>query len=215
MRRGGEREEEKRGRESEGEKGERESERRRAAQAMGANGQTFSEAEIEFLAEDEKIFVVPSFKGDTLHLISGDFGPFFPQIPVEVPLWLALALKGRGKGRIQRPEWMAPDQLSLTLSSERSSDREFQPLPFHYIEISQLLFHSESYGSDIKDKYQVRTLLKDIQDVRFHKIETGIRQLQGRQEAIKLTNLSAMEVNLVRPFFGKALTSFDRRDREG
>lgn len=37
----------------------------------------------------------------------GDFGPFFPQIPAKVPLWLAVALKKRGKCAIRRPEWMS------------------------------------------------------------------------------------------------------------
>jgi hypothetical protein len=38
--------------------------------------------------------------------VQGDFGPFRPQIPAKVPLWLAIALKKRGKCRIQPPNWM-------------------------------------------------------------------------------------------------------------
>lgn len=37
----------------------------------------------------------------------GDFGPFRPNIASEVPLWLAVALKERGKCDIRAPDWMS------------------------------------------------------------------------------------------------------------
>ena len=43
--------------------------------------------------------------------MQGDYGPFQPNIPVQVPLWLALLLKKRNKCRVQAPEWMQPDKL--------------------------------------------------------------------------------------------------------
>ena len=39
-------------------------------------------------------------------LTQGEVGPFQPQVPVEVPLWLAANLKQRQKCRIITPEWM-------------------------------------------------------------------------------------------------------------
>lgn len=33
-----------------------------------------------------------------------------------------------------------PDRLTQILEAERDSPKEFQPLPFHYVEISRLLF---------------------------------------------------------------------------
>lgn len=36
--------------------------------------------------------------------------------------------------------WLLPERLTQVLESERESPREFQPLPFHYVEISRLLF---------------------------------------------------------------------------
>lgn len=85
--------------------------------------------------------------------------------------------------------------------------------------------------------FQVRSLIEDVRRVRFHKVEEGLAGLQ-RTSAIKvrcccccccvarvtgpdtephllsswlqLTNLSAMEVNIVRPFVLKALTGLDR-----
>ncbi|KAL6524724.1 hypothetical protein OROHE_016006 [Orobanche hederae] len=153
----------------------------------------FSAAELEFLAEDEMIGI-------------GDFGPFRPQIATEVPLWLAVALKRRGKCTVRAPDWMAVDKLAQVLEAERDSEK-FQPLPFHYVEISRLLF--DHAREDIPDVYMVRSLIEDIKDVRFHKIGTGLEIIsKERTYVLGLKNLSAMEANIVRPFITRALETF-------
>ncbi|XP_010920580.1 DNA replication complex GINS protein PSF2 [Elaeis guineensis] len=169
----------------------------------------FSAPELEFLAEDEMVEVVPNIRMEALHVICGDFGPFFPQI-AKVPLWLALALKKRDKCTIRTPEWMSVERLTQVLEAERESPREFQPLPFHYVEISRLLF--DHARDDIPDIYMVRSLIEDIRYVRFHKVETGLETISGRTHAVKLKNLSAMEVNIVRPFMVRALQAFYKHD---
>ncbi|MCL7041962.1 hypothetical protein MKW94_006858 [Papaver nudicaule] len=166
----------------------------------------FSAAEVEFLAEDELVKIIPNMSIDALNLICGDFGPFYPHILTEVPIWLAMALKKRGKCTIQPPDWMSLENLTQVLEAERDSPREFQPLPFHYVEISRLLF--DHAREDIPDVHMVRTLVEDIRDVRFHKVESGFEEINTRTHAVKLKNLSAMEVNIVRPFFVRALQAF-------
>ncbi|XP_020276701.1 DNA replication complex GINS protein PSF2 [Asparagus officinalis] len=170
----------------------------------------FSAPEVEFLAEDEMIEIVPNIRMEALNMICGDYGPFFPQIATRVPLWLAVALRKRGKCTIRSPEWMSVERLTQVLESERESPREFQPLPFHYIEISRLLF--DHAHDDIQNIYMVRSLIEDIRDVRFHKVETGLETIAGRTHAVKLKNLSAMEVNIVRPFMVRALQAFYKHD---
>ncbi|GAB4827472.1 DNA replication complex GINS protein PSF2 [Ancistrocladus abbreviatus] len=170
----------------------------------------FSAAEMEFLAEDEMIEIVPNMRMESLNLISGDYGPFRPQIPALVPLWLAVALKKRGKCTIRSPEWMSVEKLTQILEAERDSPREFQPLPFHYVEIARLLF--DHARDDIADTYMVRSLIEDIRDVRFHKVETGLETISSRTYAVKLKNLSAMEVNIVRPFMVRTLQAFYKHD---
>ncbi|KAA8534203.1 hypothetical protein F0562_031604 [Nyssa sinensis] len=174
------------------------------------HGSAFSAAELEFLAEDEMVEIVPNMTMDTLNLICGDFGPFRPQIATQVPLWLAVALKKRGKCTIRPPEWMSVEKLTQVLEAERDSERFFQPLPFHYVEISRLLF--DHARDDIPEVYMVRSLIEDIKDVRFHKIGTGLEIISERTHALKLKNLSAMEVNIVRPFVVRALQTFYKLD---
>lgn len=170
----------------------------------------FSAPEVEFLAEDEIVDIVPNIRMEALHMIRGDFGPFFPQIACKVPLWLAVALKKRQKCTIVTPEWMSVKSLTNVLEAERESPREFQPLPFHYVEISRLLF--DHARDDIPDVYMVRSLIEDIRNVRFQKVEAGLESISGRTHAVKLKNLSAMEVNIVRPFIVRALQAFYKHD---
>ena len=44
-------------------------------------------------------------------MLQGDYGPFNPSFPVDVPLWMALALHKRNKCRIQAPDWMSVQNL--------------------------------------------------------------------------------------------------------
>eukprot|EP00850_Spirogloea_muscicola_P006429 SM000030S11438 [mRNA] locus=s30:723855:725777:+ [translate_table: standard] len=175
---------------------------------MEASRPTFTASEIEFQAENELISIVPNFQMDALYLLGGEYGPFRPQMPLQVPLWVAVALLKRQKCIIQAPEWMTLDNLKRIVQEERNSPREFQPLPFHYIEITKLLISNSL--CDIQNKYEVETLLNDIKDVRFNKIETGLSQLDGRRHAVKLANVSAMEVNIIRAFALEALKTFDK-----
>ncbi|KAH9710424.1 DNA replication complex GINS protein PSF2 [Citrus sinensis] len=161
----------------------------------------FSPPEVEFMAEDELVEIVPNMRMDPLNFICGDFGPFYPQIPVKVPLWLAAALKKRGKCTIRPPQWMS--------IGEREDRGTFQAVPFHYIEISRLLF--DHARDDIPDIYMVRSLIEDIRDVRLHKIETNLEKFSATS-AVKIAHLSAMEVNVVRPFVVRALQAFYKHD---
>lgn len=68
----------------------------------------FSPAELEFLAEEAIVTIVPSIRMDKLQLIRDEYGPFRPQVRTEVPLWLALSLRQGGHCRIVPPEWILP-----------------------------------------------------------------------------------------------------------
>lgn len=61
---------------------------------------------------------------------------------------------------------------------------------------------------------QVQSLLEDIKDVRWDKVEKGLKTLSGRTHAVKLKNLSAMEVNRMRTFTVRALQSFFKHDND-
>ncbi|KAJ4872988.1 DNA replication complex GINS protein PSF2 [Raphanus sativus] len=169
----------------------------------------FSPQEVEFMAEDEMVEIVPNMNMDPLNFIAGDYGRFVPQIPTQVPLWLAVALKRRGKCTFRPPAWLSVGKD--VLEAEREPQSKFQPLPSGYIEIARLLF--DHARDDIPDMYMVKSLVEDIRDVRLHKLETNLGTFGADTTAVKMNNVSAMEVNLVRPFVIRALEAFYRHDK--
>ena len=60
-------------------------------------------------AEDTLVTIIPKFsRRDPYRFIGGTYGPFIPNLPVKVPLWLALHLKKNQKCQIQAPLWLDP-----------------------------------------------------------------------------------------------------------
>ena len=58
-----------------------------------------------------------------------------------------------------------------------------------------------------KNETQISGLLESVRSARYGKLRDGIGQLTGPM-AVKLTNITASELNAVRPFFLGALTAF-------
>eukprot|EP01083_Nonionella_stella_P144246 450018_1 len=157
--------------------------------------------EDEFLAENERISIIPDFSLPKLQFIQEQYGPFRPKIAVEVPLWLAITLKLTKKCRIQIPEWLTEPWLNEILSCERS-DQMFAELPFYAFEIVKLLLRYAS--DDFKfcgiNERKVRVLLNDIRDQRRSKIRTGYKNLEIDTMQVQLNNISANELNTSRHY---------------
>lgn len=170
-------------------------------------------AEVEFLAEDEIVRIVPNFEEDELDFIRGSFGPFIPQTPVDVPLFLAIALRRQHKCRIQCPEWMSAAHLRQVKRLEKESAvSSLQPLPQHYMAVSSLLLQHGS--EDVEDVHEVRSLLEDIENLRQHKIRIGMRGVAEEEadtepmQYLKLNNAADMEIHAIRPLLLLTLTKF-------
>ncbi|KAJ8302758.1 hypothetical protein KUTeg_019154, partial [Tegillarca granosa] len=136
-------------------------------------------AEIEFLAEKEMVSVTPNFTQEKMHLIGGHVGPLNPGLPVDVPLWMAVNLKQGQKCRINPPEWM-DIVVSLYISDslqdkkqEETDSKFFTKMPSkHYMELTQILLNCAT--DDIPHADEIRTLVKDIWDLRIAKLRSSI-----------------------------------------
>lgn len=184
----------------------------------GQRSLVFTPREIDFFAQDDVITIVPKFSihtpGRKLECIMGSYGPIGPGRECDVPLWMALALWKRKKCDIKAPEWMQPEYLQTVLDLERGDPLSFQPLPFHYQEIAQFLFTAGTQESLPKAVFEekeakVRDLINVIQKTRLGKILQGLSSIQ-EAAAVKLNNLSAMELNAIRAFFAGTLDEFTR-----
>ncbi|KAJ4826362.1 hypothetical protein Tsubulata_033413, partial [Turnera subulata] len=68
-----------------------------------------------------------------------------------------------------------------------------------------------SASEDIPERYMVRSLIEDIRDVRFHKVQTNLEKFTA--SAVTWKNMSAMEVNIIRAFSGRALQAFYKHEQ--
>ncbi|KAI8348867.1 Psf2-domain-containing protein [Blakeslea trispora] len=170
---------------------------------------SFTPGEIEFIAGSEIISIIPKVKMPRLQFIQGAFGPFLPPLAAKVPVWLALLMKKNNKCSILCPEWLNIDYLKKRHEEEEKED-EFSKLPFHYMELSQMLL--ETAEDDIPDSEQIRKILKDLRETRQAKSRAGLGVLDDKW--LGMNNLSLMEINEIRPFFSRAFNEIRKLNVE-
>jgi len=169
-------------------------------------------SEVEFLAEKCPVTIVPNFAHDRLYLISGDVGPFVPSLPVEVPLWLALSLRQQHKCRIVTPDWMSLASLNETKAEETESKVFTRMQCQHYMEVAHLILNTGM--DDVPRADEIRTLVKDIWDLRMAKLRSSIDAfIKSSESHAKLDHLTVMEINTVRTFLALTLDNLHRLRR--
>ncbi|KAJ1915073.1 DNA replication protein psf2 [Mycoemilia scoparia] len=157
----------------------------------------FTPAELQFLAENEPITIVPTRHIEKLELISGSYGPFNPPRKAQVPLWLAAMLKSSSYCRIVPPSWMDSENLEKICNSEEQPESRFSNLPPYYIIVASILF--ECAEDDIPEAQSIRRLLQDVGEIRQGKVREGLKYLNPAQ--LQMDNLSMAEINQIRPLF--------------
>ncbi|XP_050524803.1 DNA replication complex GINS protein PSF2 [Daktulosphaira vitifoliae] len=162
-------------------------------------------SEIEYMAENEVIQIVPNFNNAShIHLICGSFGPFRAGLPSRVPIWAALNLRQKKICRILPPDWMNVEKLNEKIEEEKSS-KFFTQLPSnYYLEITQMLLAVAN--EDIPKANEIKTAVKDLWDLRIAKLRSSVDMFikDGRVQA-SLNHLTPMEINSVRPVFPDTL----------
>ncbi|CAE6474657.1 unnamed protein product [Rhizoctonia solani] len=156
--------------------------------------------ELEFIASEELVSIVPTVSMERIRLMSGVYGPFRPPARVKIPLWFAASLKLKRKCYIVPPDWLNVEWLQEKLKEETTQD-SFSKMPFRYLEISKILL--DVAYEDITSSEKVRNLLKDIREARQAKLRAGLKDLDHLQ--LSFPNICAMEINELRPFFIKAM----------
>jgi len=94
------------------------------------------------------------------------------------------------------------DFLGMKLKSEKSDEKLFEELPYHYFEIASLLLNFAV--DDIRGAQQIRKILDDLWNVRSLKIRDGLMKISGPMD-FRFRNLSGLEINEMRHFFAGTL----------
>lgn len=156
--------------------------------------------ELEMIASQQLITVLPSISMDKTVFISGTYGPLVPMRRCQLPLWMAINLKRKRKCRIIPPDWLTIESLQSHLTNE-TTQPEFSDLPFRFAEISKVLL--DVAPDDLENPDRLRSLLKDIREARQAKSREGLDQLDHNE--LTLLNLCSMEINEIRPFFIRSM----------
>ncbi|EPY42271.1 GINS complex subunit 2 [Angomonas deanei] len=167
-----------------------------------------------FAAQEVPITVIPRFAMEKVESMNGaSYGPFSPNYPVEVPLWLALYVRQTDSCKVQLPSYLRKDYLQKVLERERSNERSFERLPFYFFEIAKCLLQSTSHAStsSAAEEGEVRRLVRDLQHIRQRKLQDSMAVLEGEGSpmtipGIKLTNIISTELHYLRSTFAVVLT---------
>ncbi|XP_044754290.1 probable DNA replication complex GINS protein PSF2 [Coccinella septempunctata] len=168
--------------------------------------------EVEFIGEKENVVIVPTFNYSAIHLISGDIGPFRAGLPVKVPLWIAINLKQQQICKIEQPDWMDIDYLENLKETEKNAPT-FTKMPNeHYMTITKALL--KNAPDDLIRANEIRTLVKDIWDIRMSKLRSSVDELiKNMSSYAAVDNLTMMEINSMRPLLPHALDQIHRMKR--
>ncbi|KAF8138382.1 hypothetical protein EV363DRAFT_1427305 [Boletus edulis] len=159
--------------------------------------------ELELIASEQLVDVVPLITMEKTAFISGAYGPLRPPNKCRIPLWMAVNLKLKKKCHIVPPDWLTVEFLQDRLSEE-TSEPEFSRLPFRFAEIARAILDVAS--DDVQNAEKVRSLLKDLREARQSKSRDGLSQIDNSE--LSLPNLCLMEINEIRPYFVKAMNVF-------
>lgn len=160
-----------------------------------ANHAFMDPEEIAFVAQNELVTILPRVSTPAILLV----GPSLPALTamrrVEVPLWLALILRGQDKCQIVVPEWLTLALLQSKYTEELENPLRFSLLPWHWLETSKAILAEAS--EDLVDApHAVRLVLQDLREVRWAKSRRGLRELN--EVYLQLDGLSWMEINEMR-----------------
>ncbi|KAN0097538.1 hypothetical protein V8E55_001984 [Tylopilus felleus] len=161
--------------------------------------------ELELIASEHLVDVVPLISMEKTAFISGAYGPLRPPNKCRIPLWMAMNLKLKKKCHIVPPDWLTVEFLQDRLSEE-TSEPGFSRLPFRFSEIAKVILDVAS--DDVQNAEKVRSLLKDLREARQSKSRDGLGQIDHSE--LSLPNLCSMEINEIRPYFVKAMDAFTR-----
>ncbi|EIM85710.1 DNA replication complex GINS protein PSF2 [Stereum hirsutum FP-91666 SS1] len=168
--------------------------------------------ELELIASEQLIEIVPLIAMERTAFISGAYGPLRPPTKAKIPIWMAVNLKLKKKCHIVPPDWLSVEFLQERLTQETSRP-VFSQLPFRFAEVAKILL--DVAPDDVPNSDKIRSLLKDIREARQAKSREGLSKIDHSE--LSLPNLCSMEINEIRPFFIRAmgvLTQINHAERE-
>ncbi|KPI84144.1 hypothetical protein ABL78_6790 [Leptomonas seymouri] len=187
-----------------------------------------------FMAMEVPATIIPRFSMDRVDCLGGSYGPFAPNYPVEVPLWLALYLRQTDTCSIQPPDYLRVDYLRDVIERERTNDQGFESLPFYFYEIAKKLTERCGWGSSIgggsgaggandgdiiPNAVEVIRLVNEVHAMRQQKLKNLMTVFEAEGSpmfipGVLLTNIVCHEIHFLRSSFALVLQQAATMERE-
>ncbi|KPA81467.1 hypothetical protein ABB37_03824 [Leptomonas pyrrhocoris] len=186
-----------------------------------------------FMAMEVAATIIPRFSMDRVDCLGGSYGPFAPNYPVDVPLWLALYLRQTDTCAIQPPDYLRVEYLRDVIERERTNDQGFESLPFYFYEIAKKLTErggglggsSSGGGSGADDGdiipsvVEVIRLVNEIHAMRQQKLKNLMTVFEAEGSpmfipGVLLTNIVCHELHFLRSSFAIVLQQAATMERE-
>ncbi|CAJ1993814.1 GINS complex protein [Leishmania donovani] len=182
-----------------------------------------------FMAMEMPATIVPRFVMDRVDCLGGSYGPFAPNYPVDVPLWLALYLRQTNTCAIQPPDYLRVEYLRDVIERERTNDQGFESLPFYFFEIAKKLTErgggssggggGSDDGDTIPHAVEVIRLVNEIHAMRQQKLKNLMTVFEAEGSpmfipGVLLTNIVCHELHFLRASFGIVLQQAASMERQ-
>uniref|UniRef100_A0A7S1R3D5 DNA replication complex GINS protein PSF2 N-terminal domain-containing protein n=1 Tax=Neobodo designis TaxID=312471 RepID=A0A7S1R3D5_NEODS len=159
-----------------------------------------------FASQETLVPIVPKFNMDRLDFIGEAYGPFYPNYPAQVPLWLALYLRETNACNITPPIELTVEFLEDQLKKESESEEGYDAISTDFFDVARQLLRFAA--ADIPDATEVHRLVDELESCRANKINRSIGFLTRTQfppEALFFANFASGEVESLRATFLPAL----------
>lgn len=164
-----------------------------------------------FAAMEMSVTIIPRFTMPRVTtLFGGSYGPFAPNYPVDVPLWLAMHIRQTDTCVITPPQFMAISYLRNVVAKEKESEVTFEMLPFYFFEIVKKLCENSAAAEDVPHVAEVLRLVAEVKAIRRQKLQRSMSVFEAEGSpvyipGIKLTNIVNNEFEFLRSSFAKVL----------
>ncbi|RNF27092.1 GINS complex subunit 2 [Trypanosoma conorhini] len=188
--------------------------------SSGGGGRSFTAYHFaSFAAMEVTVTMVPRF---TMPRVStafgGRYGPFAPNYPVELPLWLALHIRQTDACTINPPPFTAIPYLRDVVEREKENEATFEALPFYFFEVVKKLCEHSAAAEDVPHVAEVIRLVAEVKAMRRQKLLRSMSVFEAEGSpvyipGIKLTNIVNNELEYLRRSFAKVLQQAAEKKR--
>lgn len=126
------------------------------------------------LAQMQRVVITPLMEIESIHLIEGEIGPFFPMVPGSAPLYLAVLLKESMRCTIHPPDWLSISYLKRAIEREEELIEEFSAVDMYLFDNASVCLEHCEVPEDISE---IKVLLRHLQEIRMNKLLKGVEYI--------------------------------------